>query len=238
MAETKSKKNAKKTFFEVKVPLTAANVQLYATNAEELEGKTIRLDLTKVLRGKNFDFRLVVKNENGQLVGVPKGLYLVSSYIIKIMRGGADYAEDSFEAECRDVIARVKPLLITRNRVSRGVLASLRRNAREYLQSQLKTRDAKEVFSDIMSNKLQRELSFKLKKIYPLALCEIRVFEVLREKKAGEVAEKADMLKMEEDRENKLKAEEEVKEKKEEKAEKKTRARKEKKEEAKETKQD
>jgi ribosomal protein S3AE len=196
-------------------------VQLYAANAEELEGKTIRLDLTKALRGKNFDFRLIVKNENGQLIGVPKGLYLVSSYIIKIMRSGADYAEDSFEAECRDVIARVKPLLITRNRVSRPVLAALRRGAKEYLQSQLKVRTAKEIFSDIMANKLQRELSLKLRKIYPLALCEIRVFEVIGEKKAE--SPKAEAVKAEVKEETK----EEQKEEKAEVKEKKTRAKKE-----------
>ena len=30
---------------------------------------------------------------------------------------------------------------------------------------------------------IQRELSFKLKKIYPLALCEIRMFEILGERR-------------------------------------------------------
>ena len=30
-----------------------------------------------------------------------------------------------------------------------------------------------------MANKIQKQLALKLKKIYPLALCEIRVFEVV-----------------------------------------------------------
>ena len=33
-----------------------------------------------------------------------------------------------------------------------------------------------------MTNKLQKELSFKLKKIYPLALCEIRIFKIVGER--------------------------------------------------------
>jgi len=36
----------------------------------------------------------------------------------------------------------------------------------------------KEVASEVMANKIQKELSLKLKKIYPLALCEIRVLEL------------------------------------------------------------
>lgn len=193
MAEVKkAKKNVKKSFFEAKIPLVSASVQLYAANAEELDGRVVKIDLTKFLRGKNFDYHAILKSVDGKLEGEPKGLYLVSSYVAKMMRGGADYAEDSFEVQCRDASARIKPLMITRNRVSRAVLRALRNEARAYLQSQLKTRSAREVFSDIMANKLQRELSLKLRKIYPLALCEIRVFEVTGARKEEPVEVKAE----------------------------------------------
>jgi ribosomal protein S3AE len=39
-----------------------------------------------------------------------------------------------------------------------------------------------ELFSDIMVGKIQKELSLKLKKIYPLALCEIRILEIVNKK--------------------------------------------------------
>ena len=42
---------------------------------------------------------------------------------------------------------------------------------------------AKLKFNEIITNKIQKELSLKIKKIYPLALCEIRRFEVLPVKK-------------------------------------------------------
>jgi ribosomal protein S3AE len=41
---------------------------------------------------------------------------------------------------------------------------------------------AEGIFDDILKGKIQKELSLKLKKIYPLSLCEIRVLEVEKEK--------------------------------------------------------
>ena len=109
----------------------------------------------------------------------------MTSYIRRAMRTSTDYAEDSFEVECRDCVARIKPLLITRRRVSRTVLKTLRENAKKFLIGHIKTREVQEVFSEIISNKLQKQLSLKLKKIYPLALCEIRMFEILKKEKTS-----------------------------------------------------
>ncbi len=180
----KVKKGAKKAFFEVKAPLTATKIQLYASSLEELEGKVVKLDLTRSLKGKNFEMRLkVVKKADGSFEGEPISVELIGSYIRRMMRVGIDYVEDSFVVECKDGKARVKPFFITRNKVSRAVRKQLRNSARSFVEGHVKTREAKEVFTDIVTNKLQKELFIKLKKIYPLALCEIRIFELVFEKK-------------------------------------------------------
>ena len=69
--------------------------------------------------------------------------------------------------------------MITRNKVSRAVRKELKDTGRKFVESYIKTRDSKEVFEDILTNKIQKELFLKLKKIYPLALCEIRIFELV-----------------------------------------------------------
>jgi ribosomal protein S3AE len=181
--KSKAKKGVKKTFFEVRTPLTATKIQLYGTSAEELEGKVVKLDLTRSLKGKNFELSLkVVKNE-GVLEAEPIGIELLGSYIRRMMRVGIDYVEDSFVAECRDGKARVKPFMITRNKVSRAVRRELRNTARKFVEGHMKTRDTREIFTDIITNKMQKELFIRLKKIYPLALCEIRIFELVQDKK-------------------------------------------------------
>ena len=180
--KVKAKRGAKKSFYEVKAPLTAAKIHLYSTGLEELDGRIVKLDLSKSLRGKAFELKLKVEVEGEDLEGVPVSLALAGSYIRRVMRRGTDYVEDSFESECRDSKAKVKPFFITRHKVSRAVRRALRNLARKELGSYLKTRTSREIFSEIMANKLQRQLSIKLRKIYPLALCEIRVFEILEEK--------------------------------------------------------
>lgn len=184
MAEqkTKSKKNVKKSFFDVEAPMTSTRIQLYAATKEELINKTVKLDLTKNLRGKNLEVVLRVKESGDKLIAEPEKVHLLSSYVQKGVRKGTDYAEDSFDTECRDVHARIKLLMVTRRRVSRAVLKALRDEARKMIEPYTKTRNAREIISEIMTNKLQKQLSLRLKKIYPLALCEVRVFEVLESK--------------------------------------------------------
>ena len=79
--------------------------------------------------------------------------------------------------------------MLTRKHVSRSIRKTLREATRKYLEAYVKVRTLEEVFSDITTNKLQKELSLKLKKIYPLALCEIRIIERI-EKRATETAAK------------------------------------------------
>jgi len=175
----KRKKGQRKKFFEVEIPLTAAKVHLYSYSPEEIEGSVVKIDLTKSLRGKNLELRARVKKNGEKLEGELLSLKLIPSYIKRVVRRGTDYVEDSFKIECKDALLVVKPLMITRKHVSRAVRKEIRNRARKYLESKIKTRTLKEIFSEIMTNKLQRELSLKIKKVYPLGLCEIRIIEVL-----------------------------------------------------------
>lgn len=176
-------KGTKKKFFEVKVPLTATKVHVYGATPEELEGRVVRIDMTRSLRGKNLEMKAKVINNKGVLEGKPISLEVMPSYIRRSVRKGTDYVEDSFETDCKDAKLRIKPFMITRKRVSRAVRNALRENAKRHLESHVKVRTAEEVFSEITSNKIQKDISIKLKKVYPLALCEIRHIFIVPEKK-------------------------------------------------------
>jgi len=180
MVDQKSKKNIKKSFYTVEAPITASKIQLYSTSAEELNNKTVKIDLTKSLRGKSLVLKLRIKESEGKLTGVPESLELLGSYVRKIMRRGTDYVEDSFETECQNSRIKIKPFMITRRRVSRTILRLLRETARKNIEAYVKTRTVEEIISDIITNKLSKQLVPKLKKVYPLALFEIRVFDVVK----------------------------------------------------------
>ncbi|MCH7567906.1 MAG: hypothetical protein IIA87_00635 [Nanoarchaeota archaeon] len=174
----KIKRGARKKFFEVKIPLTATKIHLYGYSPEDLEGCVIKLDLTKSLRGKSLELRAKVKLKGEKLTGDLTSLQLMPSYIKRVMRRGTDYVEDSFEVTCKDAKLQIKPFMITRKKVSRAIRKTIRETARKYLTTYIRIRNSEELFSEIMTNKLQRALSLKIKKIYPLALCEIRFIKV------------------------------------------------------------
>ncbi len=184
--QKKAKKGMKKSFYDIEAPITATKIKLYAGEKEELVGKTIVLDLTRNLRGKSLLLTLRVGMDGDNLVGMPFRIVMAGSYVRKIVRRGSDYVEDSFLAECKDKQVLIKPFLITHNRVSRAIIKILRNSARKCLENYVRTRSSQEIFVDITSNKIQKELAAKLKKIYPLVVSEVRWFEVVGDKIGGE----------------------------------------------------
>jgi ribosomal protein S3AE len=173
------KKGTRKKFFPIDIPLTATKAHLYSYSPEDLEGNIITLDLTKNLRGKNLELKIKIKLVKENLAGDLISLRLLPSYLKRVMRRGTDYIEDSIKIDCKDAKLIIKPFMITRKRVSRAVRATIRNNAKKHLESKIKVKNIEEIFSEITTNKLQKDLSQKIKKTYPLALCEIRMIKVL-----------------------------------------------------------
>ncbi len=198
----------KKKFFDVEIPIINRKTQLIAYDISELNKKLIKYDLTRILKGKSILLDLKVNVKDNQATSVPVELKLVPYYIRRMMRKGTDYVEDSITTNCKDAILKIKPLLITRRKVSKSVRKALREKAKQELQDYLKEKNYEEIFEEILRNKIQKELSLKLKKIYPLSLCEIRalkvekVLEVSKEEKTKEKkSEKVEEGKVSEEKE-------------------------------------
>ena len=173
MAITKKKKR----FFDVEIPLINRETNLQAFELKDLEGKFIKYDLTRILKGKSVIIQLKVKIDQDKAIASPRKIRLMPSYLKRMVRKGTNYVEDSFSADCEDFQLKIKPFLITRRKVSRAVRKALREKAREELTNYVKDKDIETIFQDLLKNQIQKPLSLKLKKIYPLSLCEIRVLE-------------------------------------------------------------
>ncbi len=167
----------KKKFFDVEIPLIGKPTQLQAYEIESLNNRYIKYDLTRFLRGKSMLLTLKVKVNDGKATTSPKNIVLMPYFVRRMIRKGTNYIEDSFSAECKDAELRIKPLLVTRRKISRVVRNELRKKAKEELINYVKNKKSEELFDEIIRNQVQKPLSIKLKKIYPLALCEIRVLE-------------------------------------------------------------
>ena len=166
----------RKKFIDVEIPMLGTTVQTLGT-AESLHKKTIKLDLSRKFRGRGIEVVFQIFNQDGKLITAPKKISLMKSYIQRMMRKRVNYVEDSFKVQCKDIRAVIKPLLITRKKVSRVVRKNIRNTAREFLVNYLKEKNYIEISDEILNNILQKELLPKLKKVYPLSFCDIRVFE-------------------------------------------------------------
>lgn len=173
----------KKKFIKIELPLLNEEITALGT-FETLDKKTIKIDLSRKLRGRGLEATFLLKNEDEKLVGYPKVLKLTKQYISRAMRKRINYVEDSFETECKDIVCTVKPFLITRKKVSRAIRHNLRKTTKEFIQDYTKNKTYLEVCESTLYAEIQKELLIKLKKIYPLSFCEIRILETKQMDKA------------------------------------------------------
>ncbi|MFH1358480.1 MAG: hypothetical protein ABIH37_01175 [archaeon] len=180
----------RRKFIEVEIPSTRAKIELVGTTPEDLKDKTIKLDLTRDLRGKSMEAVVKVFIEKEKAVAHPIKIRLMPYFIRRMIRKRISYVEDSFETPSQESMLRIKPFLITRKRVSRVVRKTLRNKAKNWLEDYISQKKDKELFDEILTNRLQKQLSIHLKKTYPLSLCEIRVLEIKRPLKSKEIPKK------------------------------------------------
>ena len=171
----------KKRFFNIAVPMIRKTTQLQAYEVKDLDNRFIKYDLTRTLKGKSTVMTFRTKVDGDEVLTIPRELRLLPFYLKRMVRRGTNYVEDSFSTECKNGTIRIKPFLVTRRKVSRAVRAALRNKANEELTLWAKENNFENMFEDVLRNKIQRELSIKLKKVYPLSLCEIRVLKVEKE---------------------------------------------------------
>ena len=172
----------KKRFFNVEIPIINKTTQLRAYEQKELIGRYLKYDLTRNLRGKATILTLKTVFEGETVIASPVAITLLPYYARRMVRRGTNYVEDSFLTPTGETSVRIKPFLVTRRRVSRAVRKALRNKAKEELVLWAKENDSQKMFEDILKGKIQKELSLKLKKIYPLSLCEIRTLKVEEKK--------------------------------------------------------
>jgi len=191
MAEQKSAKVIikKKKFQSVEIPLINSKVELVGDSIKDLKDKTINLDLTRQLKGKSVEAIVKIRIEDNKAVAYPDKIKLMPYFIKRMIRKRISYIEDSFETPSQQSLIRVKPFLITRKKVSRAVRKALRNRCKNWIEDYVAERKDNEIFNEILLNKMQRMLSLVLKKTYPLSLCEIRIFEIIRPLKPEEVPE-------------------------------------------------
>ncbi len=157
-----------------------------AGEPSELVGRTVKINLMNLVddykkQGINIKFKVKTANDdNGECETI--GYEIIKSHARRMVRKGADKMDDSFIANTKDGRAfTVKPIIVTRNRVSHPTLGKMRKIAREYISAKIKELSTDEVFESVIQAKIQKELRSSLAKLCPIGSCEIRTLELIEQ---------------------------------------------------------
>lgn len=158
--------------------------ETFAAEPGEMVGRALKVNLMNLYndykrQGVNLRLKVVSVNDDNAVCKTV-GYELLKSHSRRAVRKGTDKMDDSFVAEAKDgAKLRVKPMIITRHRVSDAVVSDIRKKAAAYLSGKFKELNSIEVFESIIQTKLQKELRGSLLKTCPIGACEIRSLELL-----------------------------------------------------------
>ena len=156
-----------------------------SSDPKSLMGRTIKvslMNLTREIKHQNIKiiFSINSVNENNTLTEVV-GYELVPSFIKRITRTGREKIDDVNIYETKDNIKLVLKLLImTKSKTKRSILSNLRHKSKEFLTAKIQKQDYSELITSLISYALQKELKSTLSKIYPVAVCDVRVLKKIK----------------------------------------------------------
>lgn len=152
--------------------------------AGDLMGRVIETNLSDISRdvkrqNVKLSFKVNSIKENRAIADVT-GYEIMASYLRRSVMKMKNKMNDSFECNTKDgVKLQIKPLLMTKSSSQKAKLSVIRKKTRDLITHEVSNMSYNEVIDAIVGYKLQKMLRDTIKKISPLAVCEIRVVERL-----------------------------------------------------------
>lgn len=190
MAKAKKKtisKSTKKSWFKVYAPSYLGEAligEILAEKQEDLLNKTLTINLNAVLpssRRMQYNIKLrctALKDKDGASTNLI-AYSMMPAAVKRLVRPGKDKIEDSFLVKTKDnVIVRIKPLLITMNRMSESKDSLARKGARAVLAKYIAKQTYEEFVNSVITKTIDKELFNIINRIVPLKIAEIREFSI------------------------------------------------------------
>lgn len=204
MAEEKAKKTTKikkKRWVQILSPSLFRNEligEIPVNDPKSVIGRAISINLmslTRDIKKQNINIKFIITDLKGdKAITEFHGYYLNPSSVKRLVRRGKEKTELSITCKTSDnKKVRVKPLIVSYNKVKGSVAAAFRKNVTSYLISYAAKTTFENIIRDLMTNKIQKELKATLKKIYPVRILEISKLHIEREKKPVEKKVKAEV---------------------------------------------
>lgn len=172
----------KKRWFPVHSPATFGNNkigEIYLADAQAGIGRTLDLSLMSLAGDPSkqsvYVKFTITKVENNILQTEITGFRLITAAVKKMSHRGRDRIGGSFIIATKDgKNLRVKPILVTKGRAKGAVLTHLRRDVVNSLVTMIGEYTYDDLIKELCGHQFQRQLQQKIRKIYPVGVCEIR----------------------------------------------------------------
>ncbi len=186
MAKVKAKrtglKKKKKVWFSVISPKSFGGIEIGETlgyDQTAIIGRKITMNLSSVSNTRKQQNVVVslnineVKDNKAQTELV--GYKLEPAFVKRMARKGKSKISNTFKLKTKDEVSVViKPVLVTRNKVNRGLRVALFNSCEEYINSNVKNLTFDKLCDSVINQDFQKELKKVVGKVYPLGAVAIR----------------------------------------------------------------
>jgi ribosomal protein S3AE len=201
------KKQKKKKWCPIVAPELFQNRVIGETlldDASMLMNRTITVNMMQLfgdMKRQNVSIMFKVTDvKEGKGLCIPVKYVVAQSSLRRLAKREKDKLSDSFVVKTADgKLVRIKPVMITNNQTKGSVQTALLRNCRVACKELINTLQFENIFVDLISGRLQKDIKEKLHKVYPLRIFDIRTFE-LETRKKKESVEEGELLRIKQEK--------------------------------------
>ena len=159
-------KKRKKRWYGLVAPKEFSDKRIGETLAgepNEILGRNVKINLMNLIddykrQGVNIKFKVESVNDDNAVCKTI-GYEMLKSHARRIVRKGADKMDDSFLVQTKDGGKfRIKPIIVTRTRVSHPTLGKIRKIVQAYVTEKVKELSSTELFESVIQSRLQKEI--------------------------------------------------------------------------------
>jgi ribosomal protein S3AE len=187
-------KGMKKKWYKIFAPDYLNNTfigECFVDKQEKLINRTVTVNLNKITgnpRNMHINVKLVCNELKGK-DGASTNLisyYMMPAAVKRLVRARKDRVDDSFVCSTMDnVLVRIKPLIITHNKVPEKKKTIIRKATRAILAEYFSKIDYKGWVMAVINKKAQSQIYEIVNRIVPVKVVEIREFGITKKKSAS-----------------------------------------------------
>ncbi len=182
---------------------------IYLREPSAMKGRNLKVNLFNItgdIKKQNVNINFRIKDYiDGKGITEFIGYEVSSSTIRRWVRHDISRVDDSFVLKTKDdIFVRVKPLVITHTKAHNPVKTKIRMVSRSLLKSVINKNNLNDIFEQLISYRIQKNLKSNVATVHPVKTALIRVLDVTNEKKETPIAEMNEAGRKKESKEKKV----------------------------------